>query len=699
MSFEIRHSLPGRMRVRYETSELSPVQAELARRLLAVQDGIITVDVTFSVGSLLIRYSPSLLSERGLKALLDSLSSKYLEDEEMLSSVSLPEKQENLVFTLLSMTARFVLRRVLPMPPLVRLALRSAMVFPRIFKGVENIFAGKVFSTSTLDAVAITAALASGDYRTAGNINFFLNVGETVEEFTKRKSLGNLASALISDNDPVRLVEGDEEKIVPANMLKAGDVVAVRDGELIPVDGTVVRGEALVNQAALTGEPIAVEKRSGLTVFAGTVLEEGEIFVEVRAVGNQTKVKNILAMIGSSEQLKVSSQIRSEKLAERLVKYNFLLAAGTFLFTRDMLKVTSLLMVDYSCAMKLAAPVAVLSAMREAAENGIVVKGGKFLEEAARADTVVFDKTGTITNAAPELSRIIPFGGRSEVDLLKTAACLEEHFAHPVARAVVQAATDRGCTHPEEHAKVEYIVAHGIATRLHGRRLLLGSRHFVFDDEKIPAPDSLAAIQKDALEKGESLLFLSEENELAGVFAVNDPPRPDADKVVRDLYATGIKECVMISGDDDGAVKSAACAAGLKRYMSRALPEDKVTLIKTLQSEGRSVLMVGDGINDAPALAAADVGVAMGDCADIAGETADIELSSADGLEGLLKTRLLGTGLLRRIEADNAGIVAVNSLLLLGSLCGFLTPSMAAVLHNSSTVYFTFKAARPFLDE
>ncbi|MBR6215541.1 MAG: heavy metal translocating P-type ATPase, partial [Spirochaetaceae bacterium] len=429
----------------------------------------------------------------------------------------------------------------------------------------------------------------------------------------------------------------------------------------------------------------------------GTIVQEGELFVEVRAVGSQTKVQNILTMIDKSQQLKVSSQVRSERLADSLVKYNFLLSLGVLLFTRNMSKVMATLMVDYSCAMKLASPIAVLSAMKEAAENGIIVKGGKFLEDASIADTVVFDKTGTLTAATPAVSRIITFGGRKEDDVLATAACLEEHFAHPVAAAVVKAANERGLLHPENHAKVEYIVAHGIATTLKGKKLVIGSRHFVFDDEKVQEPEELKKIQKDALKNGESLLYLAEEKELIGIFAVNDPVRKNAPEIIQKLHQSGIKNCVMITGDDEGAARNAAKITKIDHYISRALPEDKFNYIEKQKKLGHKVIMIGDGINDAPALAAADTGIAMGDCADITGETADIILSSEDGLERLYKTRLLGTGLMRKIDVNNGGIVAVNTTFMLLGLFGFISPSLAAILHNASTVAFSVNAMRPVL--
>ena len=700
MDFTVKHSLPGRIRIRYDKTKITRRQASLALSLLSVQEGMTDVSVNYTTSSFLIYYDTKQLSEKHIHAYFMALSDKYLKNQEMLEAVEEPQEQESLLFDLACMTAWHYFKQILPLP--VRLVLRFWSLGPRILKGVEQVATGNVFKSEVLDAAAISMALITGDTKTASNINFLLNIGDTIEEFTKKKSYSDLANRLLSQNDQVQLVtknEKDEtvEKAVPLSFVKKGDLVAVRTGSLIPVDGEVIRGEGLVNQASITGEPLAVEKREGASVFAGTVVQEGELFIEVRATGNQTKVQNILTMIDNSQSLKVSSQVRSEHLADSLVKYNFLLSLAVFLATGNMTKVMATLMVDYSCAMKLASPIAVLSAMKEAAENGIIVKGGKFLEEASLADTVVFDKTGTLTAATPQLARIIAFGGRTEEEVLAIAACLEEHFAHPIATAVVHAASERGLLHPEEHAKVEYVVAHGIATKLKGKKLVIGSRHFIFDDEKVAAPAELETIQKEAIENGESLLYLAEEKKLIGIFAINDPVRKNAPAIIKKLHQSGVHNCVMITGDDEGAARNAAKITKIDNYISRALPEDKFKYIEEQKKLGHKVIMIGDGINDAPALAAADTGIAMGDCADITGETADIILSAEDGLEGLYKTRLLGTRLIEKIDTNNRGIVAVNTTFMLLGLFGIISPSMAAILHNASTVAFSVNAMKPVL--
>lgn len=695
MQFYIKHSLPGRIRVGYDKTEISPQQAALAQKLLSAQEGVLQITVNPITATFLVFYNTQKLTETEILAIFKAKSSKHLNDEEMLASVQVPQKKVGLLSILAQMALAHYLKKFLPPP--ICLALRVFDLTPRIWKGLKALATGNPFRAEVLDATAITMSVVTGDMSTAANINFMLNVGETIEDFTKKESYGNLANTILSENDKVQRVQGKSEKTVHLYEIKPGDIIAVRTGGMIPADGEVLRGEALVNQSTITGEPLPVEKQVSATVFAGTVVTEGELFVKVRVVGSQTKVQNILSMIDSSQQYKVSSQIRSEKLADQLVKYNFLLALGTFLVTRNITKTLTTLMVDYSCAMKLAAPIAILSAMREAAQNGILVKGGKFFEDAANADTVVFDKTGTLTAATPKLSRIIPYRGMTENDILRIAACLEEHFAHPVAKAIVQASNAKRLRHPEDHAKVEYVIAHGIATTLNGKKLLIGSKHFIFEDEKVKAPAGLEKIQMEAMEHGESLLYLAEKGTLLGILTITDPVRDNAQEIINTLHRSGIVNCTMITGDDEGAARTAASRTGIDHYISRALPEDKVAYISKQKKAGHKVIMIGDGINDAPALATADAGIAMGDSAAITGETADIVLSADDGLEGVVKIRTMGTRLMQKIDSNNTSIVVVNTALMFGGLLGFLPPATAALFHNLSTILFSAKAAQPLL--
>ena len=698
MYYHVRHSIPGRIRLEYDKRRIDPIRASLAENLIAVQEGITAISFNSNVGTFLVYYDISKLSECEVLAFFSAIDGRYLDDPSMLASVREPDVSISLAGTLVSMTVSYALRKLLPVS--IRSIMRVWRAFPRVMAGAKCLLSGHISDTRVLDAAAISVAIASGNSRTADNIGFLLSVGETIEEYTKRKSLDDLAITMFSGNESVHVLAGeDTEEVRPLSAVRKGDVIIARTGDVIQADGSVAKGEALVNQATITGEPLAVEKREGSTVFAGTVVEEGEIYVCVRQIGSQTKVSRILAEISSSNELKVSSQKNAEILADRLVKYNFLFTALTFLFTRNTAKVLSTLMVDYSCAMKLAAPIAVLSAMKEAAEHGLLVKGGRFLEEAAKADTVVFDKTGTLTNASPMLSRIINFSARSDDEILRLAACLEEHYAHPIARAIVRAADERNLEHPEKHAKVEYIVAHGIASYVADHRVLVGSRHFVINDEHSEAPDSLDDIQKEAIKRGESLLYLAEDGRLIALFALSDPVRTDAAQVILKLRDDGVSQCVMITGDDEGAAKSVAESAGLDRYISRALPEDKSRYVKDCRNDGHKVIMLGDGINDAPALAAADVGVAMGESAAIAGETADIVLSGDSGLEGIVTARELGRGLLRRIDQTNRSIVLVNTSLILLGLAGLLPPSVSALLHNASTVAFALQSSKPLIKE
>ncbi len=699
MRYTIRSAIPGRLRLRYDKRRVSSRQAALAASLVSVQEGIESAEFNPLAASFLVRYLPEKISEGEVLAFFDAIDGKYLNNAELLSAIPAPAEAPSLAGELVSMAAVFFAKKLLP--PALSAVFRFFRLAPRIAEGATCLLSGRVSDTRVLDAAAISASLLSGNTPTADGIAALLSAGEMIEEFTRRKSRDSLALAMLSGSDKARiLLENGEEKEMPITAIKEGDTIIARTGESVQADGEVLRGEALVNQAAITGEPLAVEKRAGSTVFAGTIVEEGEIFILVRQTGKQTKVSKILAEVETSTELKVSLQKRAEALADRLVKYNFLLTALTFFFTRNATKTISTLMADYSCAMRIASPIAVLSAMREAAGRGIIAKGGKCLEEAARADTAVFDKTGTLTFASPSLSEIISFSSdASELELLRLAACLEEHYAHPIAKAIVAAADERGIKHPEIHAKVEYIVAHGIASYVGENRVLVGSAHFIFDDEKIEKPKNLKSLIVNAEERGESLLYLAGRGKLLAAFALFDPVRPNAPAVISALKDAGIKECVMITGDGEGAARVAAKSACVDSFISRALPEDKSKYVKAKIEEGRRVIMLGDGINDAPALACANAGIAMGEGAAIAGEAADIELPKGMGLEGVLAVRRLGKKLLERIDAINNNILVFNSLLIFSGLAGIISPSVSALLHNASTLLFAASSAKPLLEE
>lgn len=694
MEITVKHSLPGRIRVHYKRSGISPRQAVLAQTLIAVQEGITDIQVNPKTCSFLIYYDLNIISEKEIIALFKVLSDKYLNDEKLLAAVAEIPFTESILDILVGTLFDVVLRSFLPMP--IRNLLLYKSILPRIFKAIQSVINGKFFSTDLLDAAALTAAVLDGKISTARSVATLLDMGEEIEELTRRQSYSNLAQILLISNEPVHLVEGSEERSIPASALKKGDFIVVRAGSQIPADGNVEKGEGLVNQASITGESLPVEKTEGCIVFAGTILEDGELYIRVRSAGTETKVNNIISMIDRSQSLKAAAQKRSEKIAEQIVPFNFLLTGLTYLFTRNISKTISTLMVDYSCAMKLAAPIAVLSAMKEAAEQYISVKGGKFLEEAALADTVIFDKTGTLTYAEPVLAEVYAFEGFKKNEILKLAACLEEHFPHPLGRAVVKAAENRGLTHPERHAKVEYIVAHGIVSTLKGKRLCIGSAHFIFEDEKVPLTEKALSVQKAAAESGFSLLYLAVDGKLAGILTIGDPVREESAAAVKELRQTGIKKCVMITGDAEQAAAKIALQTGINEYYSQALPEDKVSYVQNEIKSGNKVIMIGDGINDAPALSAANVGIAMDNCSSIAGDTADIILSGG-GIKSLVTVRRLGQGLLKRIENNNKLIIGGNSLLLFGGMFGLISPAMAAVLHNSLTVTISIKAMQKIL--
>ena len=695
MNIKIHHYIPGRIRLHYSKSEYSAKQAVLAASLIAVQEGVTDIDVNHTVGSLLVIFDENILTRNELLNLFKALGDKYLADETLLEAVAdVPEQQSIFGVIAQRLAFHYLKKWFLPLP--VRQAILLWNVIPRIVKAVYHSLTDSFFNTDLLDAAALTAAILTGDNQTASNINMLLSMGEDIEEITKRQSYNNLARQLLSMDDKVQKVDGDNEATVSLNTIKPGDLVVFRTGSQISVDGIVERGEGLVNQAGITGESLPVEKKCGAPVFAGTIVSEGELFITVKSVGNDTKVNNIITMIDNSVGLKAMAQKRSEEFAQKIVPFNFILTAAVWLFTRDITKTISTLMVDYSCALKLSAPISVLSAMQEAAKLGISVKGGVYLETTAKADTVIFDKTGTLTYASPTVNKLYAFDGFNEKQMLTLAACLEEHFPHPLGRAVVEAAKKDNLIHPEYHTKVEYIVAHGIASTIDGKRTCIGSAHFIFDDEKIPFSDEVQKIQEAEADIGNSLLYMAYDGKLIGILGIGDPIREDAPAAIAELKRLGVKQTIMITGDTIGAAKKIATQVGIDKYFAQALPEDKVHYVEDERSAGHKVIMIGDGINDAPALSAADVGISVDGASPIAGDTADINLSRG-GLDSLVTTVRLGQGLLSKIENNSRIIIAVNSMLLLGGILGIVPPTLAAVLHNSCTIGISVTSMRPVL--
>jgi len=695
MNVKIHHYLPGRIRLHYNTKSYTSKQALLATTLIAVQDGILDIDVNPHVGSFLIYFDENIITKQELINLFKALTEKYLEDEALLKEVQeIPESES--IFGVIAETLALHYVKKWFLPQTVRDFLLITKIIPRVFKALYTSLTENFFNTDLLDATALTVAVLTGNRQTASNINMLLGMGEDIEEITKKRSYDNLAQQLLNMDDKLQKVDGENEITVSASSVNPEDIVVFRSGTQILVDGIVEKGEGMVNQASITGESLPVEKKEGAPVFAGTIVEEGELFIRVKSTGNDTKVNNIIQMIDNSQNLKAQAQKRSEAFAQKIVPFNFLLTALTWFITKDITKTVSTLMVDYSCALKLSAPISVLSAMQEAAAMGISVKGGKYLEAVAQADTVIFDKTGTLTYATPTVNNVYTFEGYSEEQVLTWAACLEEHFPHPLGRAVVEAANGRNLNHPEYHTKVEYIVAHGIATTLNEKKTCIGSAHFIFDDEKIPLQEEVKTIQEKELKIGNSLLYLSYDGKLIGIIGIGDPVRPNAKEAISKLKKTGISQTIMITGDTEGAAKKIAKQAGIDKYHAQALPEDKVKFVQKEKKNGHQVIMIGDGINDAPALSAADVGISIDGATPIAGDTADINLSQ-DGLNSLVNVRQLGQGLLEKMYFNDRTIVGVNTMLLVGGMLGVIPPTVAAVLHNTTTIGISLASMRPVL--
>ena len=565
-----------------------------------------------------------------------------------------------------------------------------------IKKALKSLLDCKV-NVDVLDGASITSCLLQRNFKTAGTVMFLLSVSGLLEDYTHARTKAVLTDSLAIKTDKVWLVTKDGDVLIPIDDLSIGDNIRVQTGKVIPIDGTVVSGDANVNESSMTGEPLPAHKQEGNSVFAGTVVEEGSLVIKVRELASNTKISKIIDLINDSENLKAGVQSHAERLADRIVPFSFLGFFAVLSFTRNITKAVSLLMVDYSCAIKLSTPIAVISAIKEAADNKITIKGGKYLEAFANADTIVFDKTGTLTNAEPTLEKVISFSEYSEDDILRIAACLEEHFPHSVANAVVIAAAQRGLSHIEEHTQVNYIVAHGISTTLHGKRAVIGSKHFVVEDENVEITQEQ---QEKINEKSGacSVLYLSVGGELIGVLCISDPPRKEAKKAIELLKSHGIKNVVMLTGDSFKAAKATAEMLGITEYKYQVLPEQKHGYVERLKSDGNKVIMVVDGINDTPALAAADVSVAMSDASDIARETADITITNSEITE-LVRIRILSELLMRRINKNYRFIIGFNSALMLSGLIGIITPSLLALLHNASTMLICAKSMSPLIDD
>ena len=569
----------------------------------------------------------------------------------------------------------------LPLP--IRTFLTTLKSVKYIWKGVCTLAKCRI-EVPVLDATAIGVSILRGDFSTASSVMFLLGFGEILEDWTHKKSVDDLARSMSLNVSKVWLVTDDTEVQVGTDTIKPGDRVRIHMGTVIPFDGVVTDGEATVNEASLTGESMPVAKHTESYVYAGTVLEEGELTIRVKETSGSTKFEKIVTMIEETEKLKSAVESKAEHLADSLVPYTLAGTALTYALTRNVTKALSILMVDFSCALKLAMPISVLAAIREANAHHITVKGGKFMEAVAEADTIVFDKTGTLTKAQPTVADIVSFNGDSKENLLRLAACMEEHFPHSMAKAVMDAAKERGLTHEEMHSKVEYIVAHGISTTVNGRKAIIGSHHFVFEDEKCAIPTGKEEIFKNLPEEY-SHLYLGIEGELAAVICIEDPLRPEGPEVIKALRKAGFTQIVMMTGDSDRTAKAIAAKVGVDKYYSEVLPEDKAKFVEEAKAQGRKVLMVGDGINDSPALSAADVGIAISDGAELAREIADITIG-ADDLSVMVTLKEISNGLMDKIHKNYRRIVGINGSLIVLGVTGVIQPTMSALLHNTSTL-------------
>ncbi|MDE6005548.1 MAG: heavy metal translocating P-type ATPase [Oscillospiraceae bacterium] len=693
MKFQIVYDKPGRIRFRCGSYAFEK-SLEIAIVKLISSNGFVTHSEAHSEnGSILVYYKKGYRD--AVIHVVAEIQPKKLTPAVPDSDIQIAEINRRFKNSLIKFTVKRTLSKILIPAPL-HCMITTVRGMKYILNGLQALLECKL-NVDVLDAASVAACLAQKNYKTAGSIMFLLSISSLLEDYTKARTRAALTDSLAVKIDKVWLINGETEILIPISDLKVGNCIRVRTGSMIPVDGEIIDGEAYVNESSMTGEPLAVMKSSGDTVFAGTVVEEGIISICVRELSSNTKISKIIDLIENSEQLKAGVQSRAEHLADSIVPFSFLGFGLTLLLTRNVTKAISLLMVDYSCAIKLSTPIAVISAIREAADHNITVKGGKYLEEFAHADTVVFDKTGTLTKAEPVLEKVIPFDTYTADEVLRIAACLEEHFPHSVARAIVKGAADKGLDHEEEHADVQYIVAHGIATEFHGKRAVIGSRHFVSDDENVKITVEQQA-EIDEKSGACSVIYLAIGGKLAGVLCISDPPRAEAKTAIDLLKKAGIHHIVMLTGDSQKAAVITAARLGITEYHAQVLPEDKHRMVEEIKSQGHRTIMVGDGINDAPALAVANVSVAMNDASDIAREVADITLKGSD-LTELAVFRELSKRLMNRINCNYRFIVGFNSALLLSGLFGILTPSLSALLHNASTMAICAKSMLPLLNE
>ncbi len=692
MKCTILHEGKGRMRVHVEKVRMTLHRADVLEAYLNHNDAIVHATVYERTGDVVITYTGK---RSAAIAILAGYKFDVAEYDALVTSADSRKLNREYQDKMFNLVAGRALRKLfLPAP--IAAAYTAFRSISFIWKGVRCVLSRKL-EVEVLDALSIGVSILRGDFATAGSVMFLLNLGSLLEEWTRKKSLDDLARSMALNVDKVWVRSQGTEILVPLTKVRSGDEVVVRSGNMIPLDGTVLEGEAMVNQAALTGESMPVRKAEGSTIYAGTVVEEGECVFIAKAEGGSNRYDKIVAMIEESEKLKSSTENRALDLADKLVPWCLGATAVTYLFTRNVTRAISCLMVDFSCALKLSMPLAVLSAMRECGSYHITVKGGKYLEALSKADTIVFDKTGTLTRATPQVVDVVPFSGCDEREVLQLAACLEEHFPHSMANAVVRAAKERGISHEEMHSEVEYIVAHGIASRVGGERVVIGSHHFVFEDEKciIPAGEQ----QKfDDLKPEYSHLYMAASGQLVGVICISDPLRPEASAVLNSLRALGIKNTVMMTGDSERTAAAIAKQVGVDHFFAEVLPEDKANFVQQAKAEGHTVVMIGDGINDSPALSAADIGIAINSGAAIAREIADVTIK-ADSLEELVALKAIANSLQKRVHANYRFVLTFNSALIALGALGILQPASSAMLHNLSTIGISLKSMTNLLPE
>ena len=692
MKCTILHEGKGRMRVHVEKVRMTLHRADVLEAYLNHHDAIVHAAVYERTGDVVITYTGR---RSAAIAVLAGYKFDVAEYDALVTSADsrrLNREYQDKMFDLVA--GRCLRKLFLPAP--LDAAYTAFRSIHFLWKGVRCVLSRRL-EVEVLDALSIGVSLLRGDFGTAGSVMFLLNLGSLLEEWTRKKSLDDLARSMALNVDKVWVRSQGTEVLVPLTKVRSGDEVVVRSGNMIPLDGTVLEGEAMVNQAALTGEAMPVRKAEGSTLYAGTVVEEGECVFIAKAEGGSNRYDKIVAMIEESEKLKSSTENRALVLADKLVPWCLGATVVTYLLTRNATRAISCLMVDFSCALKLSMPLAVLSAMRECGSYHITVKGGKYLEALSQADTIVFDKTGTLTRATPQVVEVVPFSGCNEREVLQLAACLEEHFPHSMANAVVRAAKEHGISHEEMHSEVEYIVAHGIASRVGGERVVIGSHHFVFEDEKCTIP--AAEQQKfDALKPAYSHLYMAASGQLVGVICISDPLRPEAAAVLNGLRALGIQNTVMMTGDSERTAAAIAKQVGVDRFFAEVLPEDKANFVQQAKAEGHTVVMIGDGINDSPALSAADIGIAINSGAAIAREIADVTIK-ADSLEELVALKAIANSLQKRVHANYRFVLTFNSALIALGALGILQPASSAMLHNLSTIGISLKSMTNLLPE